>query len=392
MGKVEIDQAKMEQKISLLWGCILISTFIISIGIMMAAIEIFHIGAWVGFGIFVLANVLFLAIIFANSFVKIEHMHQYIVETLGKYKGYPLEAGMHLILPFGIDRIVNSVYMGERMMALFLNQKITEGYGKGDVEFADTSASLTANFNFEVNDAAAAAYNIKDIPKAIEEKADSALRRFLGLYTLDEAIKLKGKFSIRYIVCMIDLIDRETEDEPKRIKETVISDEEFEGSEFYKTLKSWGVIPISFTISDIDIPDHIKAQREKSLIARENLEAAKIEAQQRIDVAKARKTEVEIEKEIKKIEAEAQQTTDLLIGEGIAKARASLFVESLQALKKHDINAESAAEILTAFRKWEALEKTSNSIIFDGSERVADALKLGTGFNIANREKIEEPK
>lgn len=315
-----------------------------------------------------------MAITIIHAWAQVPQKYEYIVEVFGKYIGKPLESGLHFIFPwFKWEQVYCKVYMGEQMIKLYLDEKKIDLPGGGDVEFKDSSAPLSAFFYFQIFDSAKSAYNIEDVIRAIEEKADEKLRVFLGMYTLDQAINLRTKFEIKIIACSIDVSASNFKTPTHK---------EFKNTDFYKTLYSWGVVPKSFTVSDIQLPPNIIAQREKIINAEKELEATAIKEKQ-----------AEIDKRIKIIEADAIKQSTELKGKGESEARAAIINRMVEELKKAKISQKDIVRTIIEFQKWQAVSLTDNALIIEGSGGpAASGSKFGAGFNEGQNLKSNEKK
>lgn len=322
-------------------------------------------------------------------------MHEDIVEIFGKYIGRPLGPGLHLRFPyFNIEVIAARVYMGEQKLPLRLDEK--EG-NKGDVEFQDCSAPLQGNFFFKVFSSRQAYYNVANLIGVLEEKAEHVVRGFFGVYLLDEAIAMKSIFKLENVVAFLDLSkdspylahkgftdengDIKKKLSPDEMRNLVVSEEEFQDTRFYKDLNNWGVLPKSFTITDIDIPADIKAQRSRVLEAEKDREVAKIrvktaeldaESVEKKAVGEAKRIEIEGAGLAKKIKLEGEA-----IGVGIKDVIESTKLDPLD-----------ASNHLIARLKWAAIKENPNiTLIDESSGETSKGFKVGLGFAAAEKKK-----
>ena len=202
----------------------------------------------------------------------------WLLEVFGK-KVKEWKAGLHIIFPyFGFASYAN-VYKGERQKKLFMDEQHKSDAGGGDVEFSDGSAPVEATVYFQVVDAFKATYNIANLESAIEEKMDSAVRSFLGLYSIDEANTIKARVSLVNIMNN-DYIDPETvkttqqnggtnNKSGKEIKA------ELEEVQLWKYIQgTWGTEIKSIAISDIILEEKEKDARRKVLLAKKDEEAS----------------------------------------------------------------------------------------------------------------------
>ena len=341
---------------------------------------------------------LIIIITLIRGYVETPHNHEDIVEFMGKFIGRPLKSGPHLLFPyFGLEVIRARVFMGQQKIELYLDEKASGG---GDVEFKDCSSSLQSHFFFKIVNSVKATYGVSDVLDSIKEKAEHILRAFFGMFTLDQAIQLKSFFKLENVVKVLEisenspaggvepeLVRRITGDDSAVkiseedliihvLRKVNIGTEEVRDTRFYTTLKSWGVEPVTFLISDIEIPEDIKKQRARILTADKDREVAKIDNLTAAE--KAKKTV---------IEAKAEKSKSRIIGEG--KAQALKAVVSQGGLPQEEI-----ADYLVQTAKWESLGKNANvTIIEDGGGKVSDGTKIGVGIGaVVKKEKNETKK
>ncbi len=321
-------------------------------------------------------------------------MNEDIVEVLGEYIGEPLKAGPHFRFPFFLlEVIVARVYLGEQRLPLFLDEN--DGH-KGDVEFQDCSASLKADFFFQILDSEKATYNVGDILGVLEEKAEHTVRAFFGVYTLDEAIKMKSVFKLENVVALLDfskdapdLIEQDKVDDegnviekkltPQGMRNIDVSEEDLAKTRFFRDLNNWGVKAKSFTITDIDVPLNIKEQRSRVLEAEKNREVAKIN----IETAKldAESVEARAIGESKRLELE---------GQGAGKGESSkikLITDST------DLGSSEAAAYIAELSKWDAIKSNPNiTLIEDSSGETNKGFKIGMGIGASQKGKNNKNK
>ena len=308
------------------------------------------------------------------GYVVTPFMNEDYVQCFGAYIGWPLKPGLHFLFPyFGFEKIMSRVYLGQQMLELYLDEK--DG-NSGDVEFQDCSSSLKAFFFFRIVDGEKAVFDISDLLGSLSEKADHILRAFFGVYTLDEAIKLKSYFRIENVASLLDV----SSDSPsqkisnKEMQKLFITKEEAQRTQFYKTLREWGVEPKSFAISDIEVPEDIKKQRARILTAEKDKEVAIIEI--KTARSKAKTTVINAK-------AEAEKITE--VGEGESR--------KLKAIKTNaEIEGIQAVDYTIQTEKWKAIGKNANvTIIEDSGSKTAEGVKMGVGIG-ATGKKIESKK
>ncbi len=285
---------------------------------------------------------------------------EYNIEILGQYLGYPLEAGPHIFFRlFGVVRIRSKVFKGQQLMKLFLNDQITTGFGGGSVEFKDCSSSLRVSLYLQIMKSDLSTYAVQNLFKAVEEKTDSLVRGFLGDYTLEEAIEMNGDFTILTIVLgSAFLKSNPTDDEIKA---------RWENSDYYKTLFSWGIMPVSLALADFELTPALEEKRVLILQAEKELEIAEIKRKQAL-----------IDKATAIIKGEANREIQILEGEGQAK-------KILEISSKTGIPVGEVTYFLLKNKQWEAVENASNTqktvIIESGNEAIKQGALIGAGMN-----------
>ena len=188
------------------------------------------------------------------------------------------KTGLHIIFPyFGFASYTN-VYKGEWQKKLFMDEQHKSDSGGGDVEFTDGSAPVEATIYFQVVNAAKATYDIANLENAIEEKMDSAVRSFLGLYSIDEANTIKARASLISIMNN-DYIDPETvkttQNNGLNNKSKEKLERELEKIQLWCYIHDlWGTKITGLAISDIVLEEKEKDARRKVLLAKKDEEAS----------------------------------------------------------------------------------------------------------------------
>ena len=314
-----------------------------------------------------------------NGWVVVNERWEFIIEIFGAYIGEPLKPGIYMLFPwFGFIVIRREVFLGDQMMELYLDENVEKGFGGGDVEFEDCSSSITAYLYFRITDSRAVTYTVYKWSKSLEEKTDSLLRSFMGLYKLEEVIKMKNNFCLPAIAMLTDFCPDPalTPAELESIKTKNQAD--WTSSGFFKSLEAWGILPIDLVISDINLTEELKQKRQMILAAEKDR-----------DVAKIMLEKAETEKKITVKQAEAKRESAILLAEGKKK---SLALEG-------EGEAQMLKEIATAMphgkvpgfvinsRKWEAIKENPNATIIDGSNLALQGSQFGAGMNSQNRNK-----
>ena len=279
----------MKWKLMLLW--------IIFGGIIIGLIYLFNLGILFIFPKFSKSLLTFIgmAIIIAMGLItiikgwsQVPQQWEWNVELFGKWiKSW--KAGLHIGFPYFSLMKFKAIYVGEQQMKLFMSETEKEGFGFGEVEFSDGSAPVEATIYFKVENSKKATYDIGNLFKAIEEKMDSSIRAFLGLYKIDDANTIKSRAHLK------NILNGERVD-PSEAGKKFPEEMKYKDLEELKTKmsncaqwefirNSWGVIITGFAISDIILPEAIKDARQSVLIADKEVEAAVYKKQTRITLA-----------------------------------------------------------------------------------------------------------
>ncbi|MFZ4631643.1 MAG: SPFH domain-containing protein [Patescibacteria group bacterium] len=327
------------------------------------------------FGVVFVASIVFML---KTSIIQVSQNEIWVTEIWGKYfdeDTNQLKPGLHFLIPFGIEQVKSCVYMGQQMMKLYLDEKIEDGHGGGDVEFKDCSnIGVSAYLYFKIEDANKATYEVANVFSAIEEKADGILRINFMMYSLDEAMNLKGKLNMSTISCFTNL----TAPTPPAI--VMPTQLDLEASEFYTSLMAFGVKPLSFVISDFRLPENVVKERQKTLMAETekkvteiNLKKADVEKNIAVVQAKAKS-------EITVIQAEADKKAKVLSGQGEAKKIKSILAAS-------NLTPGQSAAFLAETKKWDAITASGSNdkvILLDGNSDAAQGARFGVGLNATN--------
>jgi len=337
--------------------------------------ELFSVNVFGALAIWLIIFILAGVVILQQSRVQIPHMYEYIVEYFGEYIGKPLGPGLYFIFPwFDIFHIRSKVPMSKQMLSLSYNDKRT-GSNSGDIEFVDCSASITAFFFFLVNDSEKATYEAANVQKFIEEKVEGVVRIFLGKLKIDEAIGKKSQFDLKAILFGVENSDPNKE----------LVDFDLTSTAFHLTLDDWGITPMGLTISDIELPDNIKEQRGRNLIAEKDLEVARLNRQKAMVQKAIKIIEAEASKQARIKQGEGEKRYNLLQGGGLAEKVANLIEKG--------VPSAGIVSLITSEFKWKAVENsksTDKTLILGGNEsggNVVAGAELGAGFSSINKQK-----
>ncbi len=129
-----------------------------------------------GFMVFTLVLLLLAIIIIFLGVKSVPQGTQYTVERFGKYIR-TLEPGLNLIIPF-IDRVSRKLSMMEEVMDVAPQEVITKD---------NAMVRVDGVVFYQIIDAAKAAYEVKELRKAILNLTMTNIRNVMGSMDLDES-------------------------------------------------------------------------------------------------------------------------------------------------------------------------------------------------------------
>ena len=262
---------------------------------------------------FLIAAVL-LVIIFAKmALVIIPQSETKIIERLGRYHA-TLKPGINLIIPF-IDKAKNIVVLNRGRYSYSNNIDLREqvyDFPKQNVITKDNiQMEINALLYFQIMDPFKAAYEITNLPNAIEKLTQTTLRNIIGELELDETLTSRDTINTKLRVVLDDATDK------------------------------WGVKVNRVELQDITPPATVLNAMEKQMQAERN-KRAQILTSEGEKAAEILASEGEKTAMINRAEANKQQA--ILVAEGEAQAR----------IRKAEAEAK-AIELIT-----EAVGKSTN--------------------------------
>ena len=239
----------------------------------------------------VLIAIVLLVIIFAKmALVIIPQSETKIIERLGRYHA-TLKPGINLIIPF-IDRAKNIVVLKYGRYVYSNNIDLREqvyDFPKQNVITKDNiQMEINALLYFQIMDPFKAAYEINNLPNAIEKLTQTTLRNIIGELELDETLTSRDTINTKLRVVLDDATDK------------------------------WGVKVNRVELQDITPPATVLNAMEKQMQAERN-KRAQILTSEGEKAADILASEGEKTAMINRAEAAKQQA--ILTAEGEAQAR-----------------------------------------------------------------------
>ncbi|MBQ7662987.1 MAG: SPFH/Band 7/PHB domain protein [Prevotella sp.] len=282
---------------------------------------------------FLIAIAIVAVIIVKKTLVIIPQSETKIVERLGKYHA-TLEAGINFIIPF-IDSAKNIVVLNHGRYSysstIDLREQVYDFPSQNVITKDNIQMEINALLYFQIMDPYKAAYEISNLPNAIEKLTQTTLRNIIGEMELDETLTSRDTINQKLRLVLDDATDK------------------------------WGVKVNRVELQDITPPSSVLSAMEKQMQAERN-KRAQILTSEGEKAAEILASEGEKTAMINRAEAAKQQA--ILTAEGEAQAR----------IRKAEAEAQ-AIELIT-----QAVGKSSNPANYLLAQKYIQMLQeLATG-------------
>jgi regulator of protease activity HflC (stomatin/prohibitin superfamily) len=294
--------------------------------------------------------VLIALLVFAIIFVKktvviIPQSETKIIERLGKYHS-TLSPGINIIIPF-IDKAKSVVILKNgnyyNSSTIDLREQVYDFDKQNVITKDNVQTEINALLYFQIMDPFKSAYEIDNLPNAIEKLTQTTLRNIIGEMELDETLTSRDTINTKLRAVLDDATDK------------------------------WGVKVNRVELQDITPPKSVLTAMEKQMQAERNKRAAILtsEGEKASQILASEGTKAAM---INRAEAEKQQS--ILMAEGEAAARIRKAEAEAVAIQKI-----AEAEAIALKKIAETVGNSTNPAQYLIAQKYIDMMK-----NITNGE------
>ncbi len=277
--------------------------------------------------IIIIGLVIFIFVIFIQSFRIVPQKEAFIIERLGKFQS-TLEAGFHILIPF-IDKVSYKHTLKEQAIDVPPQTCITKD---------NIAVAMGGILYLQVIDPRKASYGIEDYGFASVQLAQTTMRSVMGRLELDKTFEERDSIN----VAVVEAVDKASE--------------------------PWGVKVTRYEVKNIEPPVSIKDAMEKQMRAEREKRAVIAESegekQAKINNAEGDKQELiarsEGEKQKRINEAEGQAAEIELVAAATGKGIINIAKAINQEGGFQAVNLRIAEQYLDEFGK---LAKNNNTMI-----------------------------
>ncbi|BDU50260.1 SPFH domain-containing protein [Haliovirga abyssi] len=293
------------------------------------------------FEVFSIAFLIFVVIFILRGIIVVRQAEVIVIERLGSYNR-TLSNGLNFIIPiFETPRTVvwkyvkasldnQSVYQTKNVTRIDLRETVYDFPKQNVITKDNVTIEINALLYFQITDPKKIAYEINNLPDAIEKLTQTTLRNVIGELDLDET-----------------LVSRDTINSKLRL----ILDE---------ATDKWGVKVNRVELQDIIPPKEIRTAMEKQMKAERDKRASILTAE---GAKKAKILNAEGERDSQIARAEGIKRSNILKAEGEAEARlkvASAEAKTINMITDSiDIEKTDSVNYLVALKYIEALKNIS---------------------------------
>lgn len=294
------------------------------------------------FGIFSVTFLIFVLFFMLRGVIVIRQAEVVIIERLGSYNRV-LTNGLNFIIPIiETPRTVvwkyvktnlnnQSKYETKRIIRIDLRETVYDFPKQNVITKDNVTIEINALLYFQITDAKKIAYEINNLPDAIEKLTQTTLRNVIGELDLDET-----------------LISRDTINSKLRL----ILDE---------ATDKWGVKVNRVELQDIIPPKEIRTAMEKQMKAERNKRALILTAE---GDKRSKVLNAEGERDSQIARAEGIKQSNILKAEGEAEARLKVATAESKAIEmitnSIDIEKTDSINYLVALKYIDALKNISD--------------------------------